>query len=54
MRYTQEEVQYIITHYATTTNAELGRVLGRHPDRIATKAHLMGLKKDKNTTNILC
>jgi len=47
MRYTQEEVQYIITHYATTTNAELGRVLGRHPDRIATKAHLMGLKKDK-------
>jgi len=48
VRYTQEEVQYIITHYATTTNAELGRVLGRHPDRIATKAHLMGLKKDKN------
>lgn len=28
MRYTQEEVQHIITHYATTTNAELGRVLG--------------------------
>ena len=48
MRYTQEEVQYIITHYATTTNAELGRILGRHPDRIATKAHLMGIKKDKN------
>jgi hypothetical protein len=47
VRYTQEEVQHIITHYATTTNAELGRVLGRHPDRIATKAHLMGLKKDK-------
>jgi len=48
VRYTQEEVQYIITHYATTTNEELGRVLGRHPDRIATKAHRMGLKKDKN------
>lgn len=47
MRYTQEEVQYIITHYATTTNSELGCVLGRHADRIATKAHLMGLKKDK-------
>lgn len=47
MRYTQEEVQHIITHYATTTNAELGRVLGRHPDRIAKKAHRMGLKKDK-------
>lgn len=47
MRYTQEEVQHIITHYATTTNEELGRVLGRHPDRIASKAHRMGLKKDK-------
>lgn len=47
MRYTQEEVQYIITHYATTTNSELGCVLGRHADRIASKAHRMGLKKDK-------
>jgi hypothetical protein len=47
VRYTQEEVQYIITHYATTTNSELGCVLGRHADRIASKAHKMGLKKDK-------
>jgi hypothetical protein len=47
VRYTQEEVQYIITHYATTTHEELGCVLGRHADRIASKAHRMGLKKDK-------
>lgn len=47
MRYTEIETNYLVANYATTTNAELGRVLGRHPDRIATKAHLMGLKKDK-------
>ena len=40
-----KEVQYIITHYATTTNAELGRVLGRHADRIASKAPEWGLKR---------
>lgn len=47
MRYTEIETNYLVAYYATTTNAELGRVLGRHPDRIATKAHRMGLKKDK-------
>lgn len=47
MQYSDEDINYLVANYATTTNEELGRVLGRHPDRIATKAHLMGLKKDK-------
>ena len=47
MRYTEIETNYLVANYATTTNEELGRVLGRHADRIASKAHRMGLKKDK-------
>ena len=45
MRYTEIEMNYLVANYATTTNEELGRVLGRHADRIASKAHRMGLKK---------
>lgn len=47
MKYSNEDINYLVAHYATTTNAELGRALGRHADRIASKAHKMGLKKDK-------
>lgn len=47
MQYSDEDTNYLVANYATTTNEELGRVLGRHADRIASKAHRMGLKKDK-------
>lgn len=47
MKYSNEDINYLVANYATTTNEELGRVLGRHADRIASKAHRMGLKKDK-------
>ena len=46
--WTDEQEQYLVAHYATTSNAELAAVLGKkNADRVMAKAFffLLGLKK---------
>ena len=44
--WTDDEEQYLIANYATTSNAELAAALGKkNADRVMDKASLLGLKK---------
>lgn len=44
--WTDDEEQYLVAHYATTSNAELAAALGKkNADRVMAKASLLGLKK---------
>ena len=44
--WTDEQEQYLVAHYATTSNAELAAVLGKkNADRVMAKAFRLGLKK---------
>lgn len=44
--WTDEQEQYLVAHYATTSNAELAAALGKkNADRVMAKASLLGLKK---------
>lgn len=46
--WTDEQEQYLVAHYATTSNAELAAVLGKkNADRVMAKAKRLGLKKSK-------
>ena len=44
--WTDEQEQYLVAHYATTSNAELAEALGKkNADRVMAKASLLCLKK---------
>lgn len=44
--WTDEQEQYLVAHYATTSNAELAAALGKKDaGRVMAKAFLLGLKK---------
>ena len=44
--WTDEQEQYLVAHYATTSNAELAAALGKkNADRVMAKAFLLGIKK---------
>ncbi len=46
--WTDEQEQYLIANYATTSNAELAKTLGKKDaDRVVAKAKRLGLKKSK-------
>lgn len=53
--WTDEEEQYLITHYATTNNAELAMTLGKkNADRVMAKAKRLGLKKSRQFLKESC
>lgn len=53
--WTDEQEQYLVAHYATTSNAELAAVLGKkNADRVMAKASLLGLKKSRQFLKESC
>ena len=46
--WTDEQEQYLIANYATTSNTDLAKILGKNnADRVMAKAFRLGLKKSK-------
>ena len=44
--WTDEQEQYLIANYATTSNTDLAKILGKNnADRVMAKAFKLGLKK---------
>lgn len=53
--WTDEQEQYLVAHYATTSNAELAAALGKkNADRVMAKASLLGLKKSRQFLKESC
>ena len=53
--WTDDEEQYLVAHYATTSNAELAAALGKkNADRVMAKASLLGLKKSSEFLRESC
>lgn len=53
--WTDEQEQYLVAHYATTSNAELAEALGKkNADRVMAKASLLGLKKSRQFLKESC
>lgn len=53
--WTDEQEQYLVAHYATTSNAEIAEVLGKkNADRVMAKASLLGLKKSRQFLKESC
>jgi len=53
--WTYNEEQYLITHYATTSNVELAKTLSKkNADRVMAKAKRLGLKKSRQFLKESC
>lgn len=53
--WTDEQEQYLVAHYATTSNAELAAELGKkNADRVMAKAKRLGLKKSRQFLKESC
>ena len=53
--WTDEQEQYLVAHYATTSNAELAEALGKKDaGRVRAKASLLGLKKSRQFLKESC